>query len=92
MRRVKMAITYDKFFRITNCDTIIFLEDDFAFKNSKESLFYGLARLNGNSRERLYVELKDAGADFVDELQEYLGMILKRCSQLLKEAVKMVAS
>ena len=70
-----MAITYDKFFRITNCDTIIFLEDDFAFKNSKESLFYGLARLNGNSRERLYVELKDAGADFVDELQEYSATV-----------------
>lgn len=70
-----MAITYDKFFRITNCDTIIFLEDDFAFKNSKENLFYGLARLNGNSRKRLYAELKDAGADFVDELQEYSATV-----------------
>ena len=66
-----MAITYDKFFRIMNCDTVIFLEDDFTFKKSKESLFYGLARLNGNSQERLYIELKEAGADFVDKLQEY---------------------
>lgn len=66
-----MSITYDKFFRITNCDTIIFLEDDFAFENSKKSLFYGLTRLNCNSRERLYIELKAAGADFVDGLQEY---------------------
>lgn len=70
-----MSITYDKFFRITNCDTIIFLEDDFTFENSKKSLFYGLTRLNCNSRERLYVELKDAGADFLDELQEYSTIV-----------------
>jgi hypothetical protein len=66
-----MSITYDKFFRIMNCDAIIFLEDDFAFENSKERLFYGLTRLNCNSRKRLYIELEDAGADFVDDLQEY---------------------
>lgn len=66
-----MSITYDKFFRITNCDAIIFFEDDFAFENSKESLFYGLTRLNCSSREKLFIELKEAGADFVDILREY---------------------
>lgn len=66
-----MSITYDKFFRITNCDTIIFFEDDFAFENSKESFFYGLTRLNCSSREKLYIELEEAGADFVDILREY---------------------
>ena len=97
-----MSITYDKFFRITNCDAIIFFEDDFAFENSKESLFYGLTRLNCSSREKLFIELKEAGADFVDILREYtvialslligkmrfLGMILKYCSQLLKVVLK----
>ena len=66
-----MSITYDKFFRIANCDAIIFFEDDFAFENSKESLFYGLTRLNCSSREKLFIELKEAGADFVDILREY---------------------
>lgn len=36
---MSIPITYDKFFRITNCDTIIFLEDDFTFEDNKESLF-----------------------------------------------------
>lgn len=70
-----MSITYDKFFRITNCDTIIFLEDDFVFENRKESLFYGLTRLNRASLERLYVELKEAGADFADKLREYSAAV-----------------
>lgn len=68
---MSISITYDKFFRIINCDTIIFLEDDFTFEDNKESLFYGLTRLNSSIRERMYTELKEAGADFVDKLQEY---------------------
>lgn len=68
---MSISITYDKFFRITNCDSIIFLEDDFKFEDKKESLFYGLTRLNRSIRERMYTELKAAGADFVDKLREY---------------------
>lgn len=68
---MSIPITYDKFFRITNCDTIIFLEDDFTFEDNKESLFYGLTRLNRSIRERMYAELKETGADFVDKLWEY---------------------
>ena len=68
---MSISITYDKFFRITNCDAIIFLEDDFIFEDNKENFFYGLTRLNRSIRERMYAELKEAGADFVDKLQDY---------------------
>ena len=68
-------ISYDKFFRITDCDKIIFLEDDFTFDDSKESIFYGLSRLNGDIRKRLYTELKELGANFVDKLQEYNSVL-----------------
>lgn len=36
---MSISITYDKFFRITNCDAIIFLEDDFIFEDNKENFF-----------------------------------------------------
>ena len=77
MRRLNMSmpITYDKFFRITKCDVIIFFEDDFKFENSKKSIFYGLARLNLASRARLFNELNSVGANFVDEFQEYCNIL-----------------
>ena len=77
-----MPITYDKFFRITNCDIVIFLEDDFMFENNKESIFYGVTRLNHCTRERMYAELKESGADFTDRLQKY-SSIADGCLELV---------
>lgn len=75
-----MFVTYDKFFRITNSNAIIFLEDDFIFENSKEALFYGLTRLNCDSRKRMIEELKELGAEFINELQKYIDVISKYVS------------
>lgn len=77
-----MSVTYDKFFRITNSNAIIFLEDDFTFEDSKEALFYGLTRLNYDSRKRMLEELKELGAEFINELQEFVDIISKYVSCL----------
>lgn len=63
-------ITYDKFFRITNCDNIIFFEDDFSFSEDKASLLYGFARMNHIARKDFLVEVRNESNELAEQLEQ----------------------
>lgn len=70
-------VTYDKFFRITKCNMIVFIEDDFTCNNNKKSIFYGLSRINLLMRERLFSELQNVSKEMIEILHEFCGVVDK---------------
>lgn len=75
-------ITYDKFFRITNCDNIIFFEDDFSFSKDKASLLYGFARMNHIARKDFLIQVRNEDHELAEQLEQVNTLFEKHLTQI----------
>ncbi len=66
-----LALTYDKLFRIVDCDSVIFFEDDFSFNDKKESLLYGFSRMDTEQRNNLLPIISKMNEEFTTKLYAY---------------------
>jgi len=83
-------ITYDKFFRITNCNNIIFFEDDFSFSEEKASLIYGFARMNRVARKDFLEAVKNECNELAEQLVVLSALFDKHlgCIDWEKEVIR----
>ena len=75
-------ITYDKFFRITNCDNIIFFEDDFSFSKDKASMLYGFVRMNHIARKDFLIQVKNEDNELAEQLEQVNTLFEKHLTQI----------
>nr|WP_297302528.1 hypothetical protein [uncultured Lachnoclostridium sp.] len=75
-------ITYDKFFRITNCDNIIFFEDDFSFSKDKASLLYGFVRMNHIARKDFLIQVRNEDHELAEQLEQVNTLFEKHLTQI----------
>lgn len=83
-------VSYDKLFNLLNTQNIIFFEDDFIFEDNKDSLLYGLVRLNQENRQQMLDEIESGSPELVSLLNEFYE-IFKKGECLITDWVSQVA-
>lgn len=69
------SINFSNFFTNINCSMIVFFEDEFSLMSfseiDKSKLFYGLSRMDLESRKSFFLEVEEIHSDFVEELRVF---------------------
>ncbi|MDK2965008.1 hypothetical protein [Lacrimispora sp.] len=84
-----LTLTYDKLFRIVNCDSVIFFEDDFSFNDKKESLLYGFSRMDVKQRKNLLAITSEINEEFTTKLHAY-SQLFNHCSLYINWKEKVI--
>lgn len=74
MGRIKLdnQITYDKMFNMMQVKDIVIFEDDFLVGDSKNEIFYGLVRINIESRKELLHDIGKIDINAKEDLEKFL--------------------